>query len=221
MLRIIGLVIAIALGDSLNPSTIGPALYVASGDRARSGVLEFTLAVFLVHFAGGALLLLGPGQLVLSLLNGIGHTTGDVLEIAAGVTMVTAAAALWHQRGRLADKDLPNPSPQRKSSLLLGATIIAVELPTAFPYFAAITAILGSDNDVPSQMLLLALYNLCFTLPLITILTTLLLAGHQAQNILTHGRQAIERRWPIVFAALLLLAGLILALIGSIGLAGS
>jgi hypothetical protein len=56
MLRIIGLVIAIALGDSLNPSTIGPALYVASGDRARSGVLEFTLAVFLVHFAGGALL---------------------------------------------------------------------------------------------------------------------------------------------------------------------
>ena len=132
MLRIIALVVAIALGDSLNPSTIGPALYVASGDRARIGVLEFTLAVFLVHLAGGALLLLGPGQLVLSLLNGIGHTTRHMLEIAAGVTMVTAAAALWHQRGRLAHKDLPNPNPQRKSSILLGASIIAVELPTAF-----------------------------------------------------------------------------------------
>jgi len=221
MLRIIALVVAIALGDSLNPSTIGPALYVASGDRARIGVLEFTLAVFLVHLAGGALLLLGPGQLVLSLLNGIGHTTRHMLEIAAGVTMVTAAAALWHQRGRLAHKDLPNPNPQRKSSILLGASIIAVELPTAFPYFAAITAILGSDYGVPSQMLLLALYNLCFALPLIAILTTLLLAGHHAENILTHGRQAVERRWPIVFAALLLLAGLVLALIGSIGLTGS
>src|SRR4051794_28444793 len=135
--------------------------------------------------------------------------------------MIAAATILWHQRRRLAQKDLPDPNPKRKSSLLLGATIIAVELPTAFPYFAAITAILGSDNGVPSQMLLLTLYNLCFALPLITILTTLLLAGDHAEKILTRGRQAIERQWPIVFAALLLLAGLVLALIGSIGLTDS
>ncbi len=49
---------AIALGNSLNPSTIAPALFVASGERARHGVLEFTIAVFLVHLVGGALLAL-------------------------------------------------------------------------------------------------------------------------------------------------------------------
>jgi len=159
VLQIVGLVVTIALGDSLNPSTIGPALYVASGDRARVGVLEFTLAVFVVHLAGGAVIVLGPGQLLLSLVNGLGHTTKDALEIAAGVGMVAAAATVWHQRGRLAQKDLPNPNPQRKSNILLGATIIAVELPTAFPYFAAIAAAIGSGGSVARQMLLVGVYN--------------------------------------------------------------
>jgi hypothetical protein len=49
MLKIVALVVTVALGDSLNPSTIGPALYIASGTRARIAVLEFTVAVFVVH----------------------------------------------------------------------------------------------------------------------------------------------------------------------------
>ncbi len=87
------------------------------------------------------------------MLNELGHTTKQILETAAGVAMVIAAGLVWHHRGRLAQKDLPDPNPQRKSSLLLGATIIAVELPTAFPYFAAIAAIAGSRHDVPGQLL--------------------------------------------------------------------
>ena len=47
MLRLIGIVISIGLADSLNPSTIAPALYLATGERARERVAEFTLAVFL------------------------------------------------------------------------------------------------------------------------------------------------------------------------------
>ena len=54
MLRLIGIVISIGLADSLNPTTIGPALYVATGERARERVAEFTLAVFAVYFLGGA-----------------------------------------------------------------------------------------------------------------------------------------------------------------------
>lgn len=139
MLKILALVVTVALGDSLNRSTIGPALFIASGKRARIAVLEFTLAVFVVHFAGGAILLLGPGHLLLSLVNKLAHTTRDALELAAGLALLLAGAVIWNQRHRLAQKTLPSPNPQRKSSILLGATIIAIELPTAFPYFAAIT----------------------------------------------------------------------------------
>jgi len=141
VLRILGLVVTIALGDSLNPSTIAPALFVASGERPRIGVFEFMLAVFVVHFAGGAIIVIGPGQLLLSLLNDVGHTQRNVLELAAGLAMIAASLAVWHQRDRLAQKSLPDPTPRRKSRILLGASIIVVELPTAFPYFAALAAV--------------------------------------------------------------------------------
>ena len=130
MLKILALVVTVALGDSLNPSTIGPALLIASGKRARVAVLEFTLAVFVVHFAGGAILLLGPGHVLLSLVNKLAPTTRDALELAAGLALLVAGTVIWHQRHRLAQRKLPSPSPQRKSSILLGTTIIAIELPT-------------------------------------------------------------------------------------------
>ncbi|MGZ6651967.1 MAG: GAP family protein [Solirubrobacteraceae bacterium] len=217
MLKIVALVVTVALGDSLNPSTIGPALFIGSGERARIAVLEFTLAVFVVHFAGGAVLLLGPGHLLLSLVNKLAQTTRDALELAAGLALLLAGIVIWHQRHRLARKQLPRPNPRRKSSVLLGATIIAIELPTAFPYFAAITAILGAADDTPAQLSLLALYNLCFILPLVAILITLLIAGRRAGETLIRAREILERRWPEAFAAVL--CGLGLALAGFAGTA--
>jgi cytochrome c biogenesis protein CcdA len=211
MLKILALVVTVALGDSLNPSTIGPALFIASGERARIAVLEFTLAVFVVHFAGGAILLLGPGHLLLSLVNKLAHTTRDALELAAGLALLLAGTVIWNQRQRLAQKKLPSRNSQRKSSILLGATIIAIELPTAFPYFAAITAILGAADDTPAQLSLLAVYNLCFILPLVAVLITLLLAGERADERFIRAREITERRWPEVFAAVLFVLGLAVA----------
>jgi cytochrome c biogenesis protein CcdA len=216
LLRILGLVVTIALGDSLNPSTIGPALYIASGERARIAVLEFTLAVFVVHLAGGAILVLGPGELLLSLVNKLDPSTRDLLELGAGMALLVAGIVLWTKRRRLRQKDLPSPNPKRKSAILLGATIIAAELPTAFPYFAAIAAIVGSGNDTGAQLALLGAYNLCFILPLVAILMTLVVAGEHADELLTRARTVTERRWPEVFAVLLSLLGFAVA-----GLAGA
>ena len=75
MLRLVGVVVTIALVDSLNPSTIAPAIYLASGERARRSVLEFTAAVLLTHLAGGLLLLVGPGPLLVSLISGLSATS--------------------------------------------------------------------------------------------------------------------------------------------------
>jgi cytochrome c biogenesis protein CcdA len=218
LLRILGLVATIALGDSLNPSTIGPALYIASGERARIAVLEFTLAVFVVHLAGGAILVLGPGKLVVSLVNKLDPSARDLLELGAGVALMGAGIVLWAKRRRLRQKDLPSPNPKRKSAILLGATIIAAELPTAFPYFAAIAAILGLDTDTATQVTLLGVYNLCFILPLVTILITLVLAGQHADELLTRTRRVTQRRWPEVFAVLLSLLGLAVAGLASVAL---
>jgi hypothetical protein len=148
-LRLIGLVVTIALVDSLNPSTIAPASYLASGECARRSVLEFTGAVFVTHLVGGVLLLIGPGRLLLSLLSGLGSTVQHVGELALGLALVVVGALTWHQRSRLSRQDMPDPNPKRRSSVILGASIIAVELPTAFPYFAAIAA-RSLDQGSPS-----------------------------------------------------------------------
>ena len=215
MLRMIGIVVTIALGDSLNPSTIAPGLYVASGERARRRVLEFTIAVFVVHLAGGAIILIGPGQLFLSLRRGLGTTVRDVLEFAAGIAMIAASMILWHRRHRLSEKDLPDPSPKRRSSALLGVSIIAVELPTAFPYFAAIAAILGYGVAAAGQLTGLALYNVCFVLPLIAILAVLLTAGRRADDVLERGRHLLHQRWPAILAGLVLITGTALTILRS------
>src|SRR2546421_10418494 len=103
MLRLIGLVVSIGIADSLNPTTIAPALYLATGERPRARVAEFTAAVFIVYLVGGALIALGPGQLVLSLVPNPDREDRYVIEIVAGAAMVGAAALLWRHRDRLAE----------------------------------------------------------------------------------------------------------------------
>ena len=218
MLRLIGLVISIGLADSLNPSTIAPALFLASGEQAQAKVTEFTAGVFAVYFIGGLAIALGPGELVLSLVPRPGHHLGYVLEIVAGVAMLTAAAFLWGYRARLARQDVPQPAPEGRSSAILGATITAVELPTAFPYFTVIAAIVAADLDVARVVFLMLIFNLCFILPLLGIVATLTFAGDNAQQMLQSGRQKLEAHWPAVLAILALTAGVFVTALGVTGL---
>jgi cytochrome c biogenesis protein CcdA len=219
MLRLIGLVISIGIADSLNPSTIAPALYLTTGESARNQVIQFTAGVFVVYFLGGAIVALGPGQLLLSLIPHPGPHVRYLLELVAGVAMLSAGVFLWGYRDRLGGRGIPEVKPGGRSSAVLGATITAVELPTAFPYFAAIAAIVGSGLAPWRQVLLLLLFNLCFILPLLAIIATLTVAGEDAQRVITWVRVRLEAHWPAVLAILALFAGTFVTLLGATGLA--
>ncbi len=220
MIRLIGLAISIGLADSLNPTTIGPALYLASGDRGRARVTQFTLGVFGVYMLGGIAIALGPGQLLLSLVPHPGRLARNLLEVVAGVAMLFAAAFLWRHRASLSNRTVPELKADGKASWLLGVTITVVELPTAFPYFAVIAAIVGSGMDPVRQVLLLLLFNVCFVLPLLGIVATLTFAGDRAEQLLTSGREWLEAHWPQLLAGLALVAGIFVTLLGVTGLAG-
>ena len=219
MFRLIGLVVSIGLADSLNPSTIAPALYLSTGDRPRQRVTQFTIGVFVVYFLGGLAIALGPGQLLLSVVPHPRRAVRYSLEIAVGAAMLAGAAMLWRHREQLAEREPPEVTDKGKSSALLGATITAVELPTAFPYFGVIAAIVAADVDAPREILLLVLFNLCFVLPLIGIIATLEFGGDQAERLIAIGRNFLQRHWPTVLAALALLAGSFVILLGATGLA--
>jgi cytochrome c biogenesis protein CcdA len=64
-----------------------------------------------------------------------------------------------------------------RSTFITGASIAAVELLTAAPYFAVIAGITASKTSISQQIALLALYNVCFVLPLPAIVAALLFVG--------------------------------------------
>jgi cytochrome c biogenesis protein CcdA len=220
MLHLMAIVVSIGLADSLNATTIAPALYMAEGERAVSRVVEFTIGVFSVYLLGGLLIALGPGELVLDLVPRPSYTARHVIEIIVGVALIVGACVLWYKRHDLALREPQPAKPDSRSSAILGATISAVELPTAFPYFAAIAAIVGSGVSVTRQIMLIVLFNVCFVLPLIAIAIVLAVAGDGAQVLLDRARNALRAHWPRVLAIVGLLAGVFVVLLGLTGLFG-
>jgi cytochrome c biogenesis protein CcdA len=220
MVRLLGLVISIGLADSLNPTTIAPGLYLAMGQRAVSQLVQFTLGVFAVNLVGGAIIALGPGQALLALVPKPGATARYIAETVAGVVMLVAAAVLWLRRKRLGRRELPSPRSEGRSAIVLGVTITAVELPTAFPYFAVIAALVGSGQGPVSQLIMLAIYNVAFTLPLILMIVILVIAPNRAARILRRVRDFLQRHWAALLAGLALLAGVFVTTIGITGLTG-
>ncbi len=220
MLRLIGLVVSIGLADSLNPSTIAPGLYLALGRHPRPGLIQFTAGVFAVNLLGGAIIALGPGEALLAIVPKPDATARYIAETVAGVVVLIAAAVLWRRRKSLAQRELPTSQTQGRSAFLLGATIAVVELPTALPYFAVIAAVVGSGLNPFRQLILLALYNIAFVLPLILMILTLIFAPERAERILRRARDVLQRRWPVLLAGLAVLAGAFVTVIGITGLAG-
>lgn len=117
MLRLAGVALSVGLADSLNPSTVGPALYLATGRRRVLRVLLFTAGVLAVDLAAGIALTMGPGRLLLGLVPHPRSTVRHALELAAGVALIAVAAGLWLGRRRLARRTPPWSSrPPRPTS---------------------------------------------------------------------------------------------------------
>jgi len=221
MLRLIGIVISIGLADSLNPTTLAPALVLATGEgrSGRHDVSRFLIGVFGVYLLGGLLIALGPGELVLDLVPKPSPRTGQVLEVIAGAVLLGAGTLLWRHRAALAEKQLLTPGGSKgRSSLIIGATITALELPTAFPYFAAIAAVVGSGQPIHNQVLLLVIYNVCFVAPIIGIYATLVFAGERAEAYLARARNVLQKHWPLLLAVMALIAGLFTIWLGATGI---
>lgn len=217
MLRLLGIVLSIGLADSLNPSTLGPGLFLAASPHPRRAVAKFAVGVFSVYLVGGCLVALGPGELVLSLVPKPDQSTQEILEIIAGGVLIGAGVLLWRYRVHLAEKQLPTSAAGGRASWLLGMTIMAIELPTAFPYFGALAAIVGSDHGVAVQALLILIYNVCFISPLIAILLTLTFAGDHAQPRLRAARDFLQHHWALVLSVVALVAGGIVITLGVTG----
>jgi cytochrome c biogenesis protein CcdA len=221
MTALLFLALSIGIVDSVNPSTLGPALYLATGKAAAKSVALFAAGAFGVYTIGGIAIALGPGQALLDLLPHPGHRLVHVLELLGGGFALLLAAGLWIKREvierRLGRATSGNERGGR-GPFLLGVGIMLVELPTAFPYFAVIAAAVGSGKRLVDQLIVLVVFNLAFVTPLLAILALCAFAQERSTAALATWRVRINRVGPILLPAVVLIAGIVLIVVGLAGL---
>jgi cytochrome c biogenesis protein CcdA len=216
---LLGLVLAVGIVDSLNPSTIAPALYLAAGAGADAGrgMLAFAAGAFAVYAGGGLVLVLGPGRALLS-HRPRPHTV-SLLELCLGAALVAVAGVLWLVRDHVARHAARNQGKvAERTPFLLGAAIMAVELPTALPYFAVLAAVADSGRSAAEEILLVLLFNVMFVSPLLAIAAIRALAGTRGRDVIERTRQRLDRHAGEIAPALVLAVGVVLMAIGGAGL---
>ena len=218
VVHLLSLVLLVGVVDSLNPSTVAPALYLAGGRRPFRSVLGFIAGVFVVNLAGGLLLTLGPGQAILAVAPHPGFEIRRLLELSLGHATFLVAAGLWLARDRLQQHVSGNQERIEGSSLLVGAGITAAELPTAVPYFAVIAAVVGSGRSAGTQIALIIIFNATFVAPLVAILALRALTGARGRDRIAALRARLDRQLAHLIPALVLLVAIVLTTRGSVGL---
>ena len=223
MLRLAIAVVAIALPDCINPSLIAAELFLAAGEHPGRRTVLFTASAWIVTFVVGLALALGLGDLILSIVPKPGRTLKYALIEAGGLLLIVGGTVVLARRRALAGSGRL-PASGRKSSgspILLGAGVAGLEMLTAFPYFAAIAIIIGSDTGNAGKVLLLVLYCLVYTLPLIAIAVVCVVMGQRAEDLLRPVVDWLFARWPVILGALAIAVGIGLAINGIVQLSSS
>jgi cytochrome c biogenesis protein CcdA len=219
VIALILLVVSVGLADAVNPSTLAPAFLIVTGADAVRRLARFTLGVFLVSLAGGVALVLGPGQLLLNALPHPEPHEKAIVQLVGGLILVALAVGLWLGRHKLGERLNASESANGdKGAFALGAGIMAVELPTALPYFAAIAAIVAAHVHLAAQLALVLLYNVVFVSPLLALIAARRFAGESMSAKLDSIGDWLRERAIGLLAGLLGVAGVAVAGVGTAGL---
>lgn len=218
MQHALAIVIGIGLLDSANPATFVPALYLAAGPNGVKSVAGFIAGFAATNLALGVALALGPGEAIKRHVPHAGVHAKHVIELGLGGLLLVVAAALWWQRTRVSHQVASGTKHLDRNAVLLGAGIAVVEIPTALPYFAAIAVVVGSGVRPTLQVLLLAVFNLVFLLPVLVLLGLRMLAGERSRAWLFRLRGRIDAWLASLAPALVAIVGLVLVAIGAVGL---
>jgi cytochrome c biogenesis protein CcdA len=209
------IVAGIAVVDSLNPGTIGPALVLAVSEKPVRRILEFSTGFFVVNVAGGIALVLG-----FSLLPTPSDHLKHVGEIVAGVALLAGAFVLLTAHARLVRPTSENTAARRRASsaLLFGAGLALAELPTAFPYFAAIAAIEAAGLSTVQEIVLVVGFNVLFLAPVLVIAVLIAFFPWAWDRVVDPVRRWLAAHWPRVLATILAVGGVALIVVGVAGL---
>lgn len=182
-------VVITALVDSINPCAIGVLILLISVMLAtkQSRMRMFFLSSLYIFTVGLIYFIAGLG--LVQFLHAIPLVVTMILSVTAAIVLVVGGLieikdSFWYGKGISLHIPVRAVKTIHKMSskisvfgiIFLGFFVAAVELPCTGGPYLAITLLLSQSFDM-TAVLLLALYNLVFILPLIVIVGVVLLGG--------------------------------------------
>jgi cytochrome c biogenesis protein CcdA len=158
----------LAIFDSLNPSLFIAQFFLLTTPSPTKRVIAYIAGIYTVYFLGGLLIIGGARTLILSLVSGFTPTHLYLIQLAVGLLLLGFAIYLFVKpQGAAMNADAKKPrSLHPIHSFVLGSVVIFNELTTALPYFVAIERIVDAQLTALEIVLVLAIYNLIFVVPL-------------------------------------------------------
>jgi cytochrome c biogenesis protein CcdA len=223
MLNLLLLLIPIAFIDSFNPTAIATIIVLLALPRPVPRVVAAILGFGFAYFAFGVLVVLGAGSLIAQISGWFAETFANpppvvyVLQLALAAGLITL---FFRRRRPKPEAAATEPAPSKSvrwastplAAFALGAALNASELPTAFPYLAALERITASQVMVAEAIFALLIYAVIFVLPLIIILALYLRLRERAAPAITRVSAGVEH-WSgrlLTWGALLLGVGIAL-----------
>lgn len=217
MLELLLVVASFALADSINPSTLTVGAVYAVGPHARQQLTAFTAGVFGVSLAFGLVVVLGPGELLLAHVPHPSPHTQHVIELIVGAIALAGAVVVWLLRERV-QRAANVGQPKRGSALLVGGGLMLAELPTAFPYFAVLAAIITSGDALSIKLALVLFFNVVFVGPLLVAVAAIGLFGERSAPYLRRFDGFLRGNVVRLTCGLLGTVGVVLVTLGGVGL---
>jgi cytochrome c biogenesis protein CcdA len=209
----------VGLLDSLNPATVLPALFLATGPNAARRTLSFAFGILAVNLLGGVALLAGPGRVLRGLLPQLGALAQHLAELGLAVALLAGAFAAWHARDGIRARSTRSRAVGGRAPLLLGATIAIIDLPTAIPYFGVIAALTAARASLPVEAVALCVFNAAFLAPVLGIALLARVSSSRLVPLPHMIRALVLEHGGAVLAGILTVAAMVLLVVGGLGMA--
>jgi cytochrome c biogenesis protein CcdA len=198
----------ILVSDVLNPVLLGILIYSLGTRRPYLTSLSLIAGHTVTYFVCGVGLAVGYDKLSERLAN---PRPGDfAIEVVIGIAFVWLAWYSTRPEQKEARKDTGPKNPGPGKAFVTGAIVNLIGIPFAVPYFAALNQIVKSDLDWPGATLVLAGYNLGYTVPFLALIALRAILRERAEPILGKINYWIDRAAGVLMPVIFLVLGVVL-----------
>jgi cytochrome c biogenesis protein CcdA len=185
-------VLGLAVVDAINPSALAMTLILLAHPQAVPRVLTYIGGILATYLVLGVALMLGFSTALRAFGTALDHPAVLALQALLGLSLLIYA--LFAPTASRTEHAPRGPSRAGLVGMfLLGATVTAVELVTALPYFGAIAVMTAARLAIAQWLPLLFVYNAIFIAPPLALLGLHVLLGRRLGHRYAHWREVLAR----------------------------